>query len=79
MTGLDVIARLADTTVAAVDRFAKSSKITLSEAIDRVDETDLAARARSAVGEFGSLMRKLRERVDDNDDPATVLQHALDG
>ncbi|HVL33022.1 MAG TPA: 3'-5' exonuclease, partial [Actinomycetota bacterium] len=69
---------IGDQTVVAIERFAKSLGITASEAIDRVDETDLGARARSAVGEFGRVMRGLREMVDAGADPADVLTRALD-
>ena len=67
---------IGDRTVAEVQSFAEREGITMSEAVDRVDETGLAARARSAVGEFGSLMRKVRE-IAESGDPGHVVEAAI--
>ena len=69
---------IGDRTVADLEQFANGEGISMIDAVDRVDETDLAQRARSAVGEFGSIMRVLREMADANASPADVLQRALD-
>jgi DNA helicase-2/ATP-dependent DNA helicase PcrA len=69
---------IGDKTVADVERFARAEGISMIDGVDRVDETDLSQRARSAVGEFGSIMRVLREMADANASPAEVLQRALD-
>jgi DNA helicase II / ATP-dependent DNA helicase PcrA len=69
---------IGDKTVADVERFARGEGISMIDGVDRVDETDLSQRARSAVGEFGSIMRALREMADANASPAEVLQRALD-
>ena len=69
---------IGDRTVADLEGFARGQGISLSDAVDRVDETGLAARARSAVGEFGSLMRRLREMSERAADPAEVLAEAME-
>jgi DNA helicase-2/ATP-dependent DNA helicase PcrA len=69
---------IGDKTVADVERFARAEGISMIDGVDRVDETDLSQRARSAVGEFGSIMRVLREMADADASPAEVLQRALD-
>jgi DNA helicase-2/ATP-dependent DNA helicase PcrA len=69
---------IGDRTVADVEQFSRAEGISMIDAVDRVDETDLSQRARSAVGEFGSIMRVLREMADANSSPAEVLQRALD-
>jgi DNA helicase-2/ATP-dependent DNA helicase PcrA len=69
---------IGDTTVRALESFANDRGITMAQAIDQVEETGLASRARSAVGEFGALLRKLRELADDDRPPHVVLQHAID-
>jgi ATP-dependent DNA helicase UvrD/PcrA len=69
---------IGDQTVAAVERFARGEGISLSEAADRADEMGLGARARSAVGDFGSIMRVLREMADRGAEPAEVLGRALE-
>jgi len=67
---------IGDRTVAAVEDFARAEGVTMTEAIDRVDETGLAARARSAVASFGSLMRKIRELAVDGD-PGVVVHETI--
>jgi DNA helicase-2/ATP-dependent DNA helicase PcrA len=67
---------IGDRTVAELQSFAEREGITMSGAVDRADETGLAARARSAVGEFGSLMRKLRE-IAESGDPGHVVETAI--
>jgi DNA helicase II / ATP-dependent DNA helicase PcrA len=70
---------IGDQTVAAVDRFAKANKLTLSEAVDRVEEnTELGSRALSAVGGVAELLRGLRELVARGVGPADVLEQLLD-
>ena len=69
---------IGDQTVATLERFARDQSIPVGEAVDRADETDLAQRARSAVGEFGSIMRVAREMAEANASPAEVLQQVLD-
>ena len=69
---------IGDRTVADVERFAREAGISISEAVDQVDSIDLAQRARSAVGEFGSIMRVAREMAETNASPAEVLQRLLD-
>jgi DNA helicase-2/ATP-dependent DNA helicase PcrA len=68
-----------DRTVSVLEEFARAQGITLGEAVDRVDECELAARARSAVGGFGSLMRKLRDMVERGAGASEVLEVALQG
>src|SRR5205807_6475313 len=69
---------IGDQTVAAVERFARAESISISEAVDRADEIGLGARARSAVGDFGSIMRGARDIADGGADPADVLARALE-
>ena len=70
---------IGDQTVAAVDRFAQANKLTLSEAVDRVEEnTELGSRALSAVGGVAELLRGLRELVARGVGPADVLEQLLD-
>ena len=69
---------IGDRTVAEVERYAQEAGLSISEAVDNVDAIDLAQRARSAVGEFGSIMRVLREMAEADASPAEVLQRALD-
>jgi len=70
---------IGDQTVAAVDRFAKANKLTLSDAVDRVEEnTELGSRALSAVGGVAELLRGLRELVARDVGPADVLEQLLD-
>src|SRR5207244_7900143 len=69
---------IGDQTVAVLERFSREAGITISEAVDQVDAIDLAQRARSAVGEFGSIMRVAREMVEAEASPAEVLQRLLD-
>jgi DNA helicase-2/ATP-dependent DNA helicase PcrA len=68
---------IGDRTVSALEDFARANDITLLEAVDRVDDMGLAARARSAVASFGSLMRKLAERASTGE-PAAVLTEILE-
>jgi DNA helicase-2/ATP-dependent DNA helicase PcrA len=69
---------IGDTTVSTLASYARTNEITMSEQVDRVDElSQLQARARSAVGTFGSLMRKLREIAETTDDPSAVLDRAI--
>lgn len=49
---------IGDKTVAAIAGFAQEQDISLWEAVTRVDETDLAARAKSAVNSFKELIEK---------------------
>jgi DNA helicase-2/ATP-dependent DNA helicase PcrA len=65
---------IGDQTVAALERFANEENITLTGAVDRVDETDLSGRARAAVGEVGALLRGLREMVERRAPPDEVLE-----
>ena len=69
---------IGDQTVATLERFAREAGISISEAVDQVDAIDLTQRARSAVGEFGSIMRVAREMAEANASPAEVLQQVLD-
>ncbi|MGZ4142187.1 MAG: DNA helicase PcrA [Actinomycetota bacterium] len=69
---------IGDQTVGVLERHARGAGISMTEAVDQVDAIDLAQRARSAVGEFGSIMRALREMVEAGASPAEVLQRALD-
>ncbi len=68
---------IGDRTVSALEDFAAANDITTSEAVDRVEEMGLAARARSAVAGFGSLMRKLRELAEGGL-PDAVLAEAIE-
>jgi len=68
---------IGDTTVGALGNAARAAGITMTEQVDRIDELGLAARARSAVGTFGSIMRKLRDVAESTDDPAAVLERAI--
>jgi ATP-dependent DNA helicase UvrD/PcrA len=65
---------IGDQTVAQLQRFAQERSISLLEAADRVEETDLSSRARSAVGEFAAIMRALRDLVTSDGEPARVLE-----
>jgi len=69
---------IGDQTVAVLERFAREAGLSISEAVDEVDAIDLAQRARSAVGGFGSIMRVAREMAEANASPAEVLQQVLD-
>jgi ATP-dependent DNA helicase UvrD/PcrA len=70
---------IGDQTVAALDRFGQANKITLSEAVDRIEEnTELGSRAVSAVGGIAELLRGLRELVARGVGPADVLEQLLD-
>ncbi|MFN2614399.1 MAG: DNA helicase PcrA [Actinomycetota bacterium] len=69
---------IGDKTVAEIARFARANELSMSEAIDRVDEIGLAPRAHSAVGEFGSLARRLREMAERGAEAAEVLGVAID-
>jgi DNA helicase-2/ATP-dependent DNA helicase PcrA len=70
---------IGDQTVAALGRFAEANKITVSDALDRVEEnTELGSRAVSAVGNVAELLRGLRELVDRGVGPADVLEQLLD-
>ncbi|MEX1249222.1 MAG: DNA helicase PcrA, partial [Acidimicrobiia bacterium] len=52
------------TTIAHLDRFSQSNRITFADAIERVNEIpQLNARAASAVAEFGALIRLMRQRA----------------
>jgi DNA helicase II / ATP-dependent DNA helicase PcrA len=70
---------IGDSTVAAIERYARGAGVTMVEAIDNVDALELATRARSAVGDFAALVRKLRELVDSDNPPAAVLTAAMEG
>ncbi|HJR18202.1 MAG TPA: DNA helicase PcrA [Actinomycetota bacterium] len=70
---------IGDQTIAALARFADMGKMTLSEAVDRVEENDeLAARARSMVSDLSGVLRGLREKVERGAEPADVLEALLD-
>ena len=69
---------IGDQTVATLERFAREGGLSISDAVDQVDAIDLAQRARSAVGEFGSIMRVAREMAEANASPAEVLQRLLE-
>jgi DNA helicase-2/ATP-dependent DNA helicase PcrA len=70
---------IGDQTVAALGRFAEANKITISDAVDRVEEsTELGSRAVSAVGNVAELLRGLRELVQRGVGPADVLEQLLD-
>ena len=69
---------IGDRTVAAIADFAGANDISMLEAVDRVDEMGLAARARSAVGRFGDVMKKVRAKADAGAEPAAVLTEALE-
>ncbi len=70
---------IGDQTVAAVDRFAKASNITMSEALQRADENpDLGPRAKTAAANVGALLRVLREIAERGSDPADVLEAVLE-
>ncbi|MCA1834625.1 MAG: DNA helicase PcrA [Actinobacteria bacterium] len=65
---------IGDQTVAALERLGNEEGITLAAAVDRVDETDLSGRARSAVGDVGALLRGLREMVEHGAAAEEVLE-----
>ncbi|MFN2641598.1 MAG: DNA helicase PcrA [Actinomycetota bacterium] len=65
---------IGDQTVAALERLGNEEGITLAAAVDRVDETDLSGRARSAVGDVGPLLRGLREMVEHGAAAEEVLE-----
>ncbi len=70
---------IGDQTVAALARFADAARVTLAEAVDRVEENDeLAARARAAVSDLAGVLRGLREKVERGAEPADVLEAVLD-
>ena len=70
---------IGDQTVAALGRFAEANKVTISDAVDRVEEnTELGSRALSAVGGVADLLRGLRELVQRGVGPADVLEQLLD-
>jgi DNA helicase-2/ATP-dependent DNA helicase PcrA len=66
------------TTIAHLDRFSQSNRISFAEAIDRAgDIPQLNARAASSVAEFGALIRLMRERAAEGGVEAAV-QSVLD-
>ncbi len=69
---------IGNVTVAALDQFARTSEITLGEALDRLHETDLSGRARTACAEVASLLRGLRETVERGAAPDEVLEAVLE-
>ncbi|MGH2783698.1 MAG: DNA helicase PcrA, partial [Actinomycetota bacterium] len=70
---------IGDQTIAALARFADAGRMTLSEAVDRVEENDeLAARAKSMVSDLAGVLRGLREKVERGAEPADVLEAVLD-
>ncbi|MEX2555672.1 MAG: DNA helicase PcrA [Actinomycetota bacterium] len=70
---------IGDQTVAALARFADRASVTLSEAVDRVEQNDeLAARAQSAVSDLAGILRSLREKVERGVEPADVLAAVLE-
>ena len=70
---------IGDQTVAALDRFAKGSSITMIEALERADENpDLGPRAKTAAANVGALLRVLREIAERGSDPADVLEAVLE-
>ncbi len=70
---------IGDSTVQAIERYARGAGVNMTEAIDNVESLELATRARSAVGEFGALMRKLRELVESENPPDAILTAAMEG
>ncbi|MFA5890745.1 MAG: DNA helicase PcrA [Actinomycetota bacterium] len=69
---------IGDQTVATLVQFARAQGVTVSDAVDRVDESGLSARARGAVTEFGSLARSLREMAEADAGPSEMLQRAIE-
>jgi len=70
---------LGDQSVAALERFATASGITVSEALERAEEnSELSARARSSAASVGALFHGVRELVDRGVSPADVLEQVLD-
>ncbi len=70
---------IGDQTVAALDRFAKASSISMVEALERADENpDLGPRAKTAAANVGALLRVLREIAERGSDPADVLEAILE-
>jgi DNA helicase-2/ATP-dependent DNA helicase PcrA len=65
---------IGDQTVAALERFGTEHDVPLSQAIDRVDETDLSGRARAAVSEVGAILRGLREMAERGSAPDEILE-----
>ena len=70
---------IGDQTVVALARFADMGRMTLSDAVDRVEENDeLAPRARSAVSDLAGTLRGLREKVARGGEPGDVLEAILE-
>ena len=70
---------LGDQSVAALERFAEASGITVSEALERAEENhELSARARSSAAGVGGLFHGVRELVARGVSPADVLEQVLD-
>jgi len=70
---------IGDQSVAALSRFAASSGISMSEALERAEEnTELGPRARSSAASVGALFRGLRELIERGVGPADVLEQILD-
>jgi DNA helicase-2/ATP-dependent DNA helicase PcrA len=70
---------IGDQTVAAIDRFAKASSISMVDALERADENpDLGPRAKTAAANVGALLRVLREIVERGSDPADVMEAVLE-
>ncbi len=69
---------IGSTTIAHVDRFAQSARITFFEGLQRVDEiSQLNARAQRQVLEFVALIGMLREKAEDGG-VAAAMQAVLD-
>jgi len=70
---------LGDQSVAALERFAAASGITISEALERAEENhELGTRARSSAAGVGALFHGVRELVARGVGPADVLEQVLD-
>ncbi len=70
---------IGDATVAALESFAASEGITVTDAVRRVDEIDvLAARAKGAVAGFAQIMRTLETRLEDGAGPQRMVEFAAE-
>ncbi len=68
---------IGDTTVAAVEAFARDEEITVMEAAARVDEIAvLQNRAKGAVAGFNHVMQALRHHWEDGAGPARMVEFA---